>query len=245
MDNALFVGLSHQMVLRRNLDILAHNLANMTTTAYKAERPLFKTFLTDIRDAEGRPTKAQYVTDFGMTRDTAEGVVRRTENPLDIAINGKGFFAVETPAGERYTRAGQFRLDAEGTLITAAGDKVLDTNRQPLTFAPEETDFRVARDGAVSTSQGPKGRLLVVEFADESKLERVGETYFRNAAPAAPQPAEKTVLLQGMIEDSNVVPILEMSTLVEVMRAYSSSTQLVKSIEDTSERAIRVLGEVR
>lgn len=126
MQNAEIVGLSQQTALQRNLDIIAHNLANMDTTAYKVERPLFHTYLAEIRDVEGRHDNARMVNDYGMTRDMSEGALKSTSNPFDVAIQGKGYFMVSTSDGERYTRNGHFGLNGQGQLVTSDGDPVLE-----------------------------------------------------------------------------------------------------------------------
>lgn len=240
MENALLIGLSQQTALQRNLDIIAHNIANMGTVAYKAERPLFRTYLTGIRDVEGRADQAQFVSDYGMMRDMSEGALRATGNELDLAINGTGYFAVETTDGERYTRNGHLRIDAAGQLVTSDGDPVLDTGHSPITFAPDERSVTVARDGSISTSSGPKTQLLIVEFQNEGKLERIGGSLYRT--DETPQPAARATIQQGMIEQSNVLPVIEMTTMVELMRAYNSTAALIKQAEDMTRSAVRELG---
>ena len=241
MDNTLLIGLSQQTALQRQLDIVAHNVANMNTVAYKAERPLFRAFLTDVRDVEGRPDKAKFVSDYGMVRDSSEGPLKRSGNELDVAVSGPGYFAVQTQQGERYTRNGHLRIDGQGQLTTSDGDVILDTGHSPITLGAEEKSSTVARDGSISTTAGAKGQLLVVEFQDEGLLTREGGSLY--ATTETPSPAKASTVLQGMIEDSNVVPIAEMATLVQLMRAYSSTTQIIRQAEDMNARAIHALGQ--
>lgn len=242
MQNAELIGLSQQTALQRNLDIIAHNLANMDTTAYKVERPLFHTYLTAIRDVEGRHDNARMVNDYGMTRDMSEGALKSTDNPLDLAIQGKGYFMVSTADGERYTRNGHFNLSADGQLVTSDGDPVLDSNHSPITFAQDETDLKVAQDGSISSSAGEKGKIGVVEFANEGDLTRTGGSlYTTSETPTTPDTVD---VQQGMLEQSNVVPIVEMTTMIDVMRAYTTSSQMLKQSDDLSEKAIGSLGKV-
>lgn len=243
MENAILIGLSQQTALRRNLDIIAHNLANMETVAYKAERPLFNTFLTSVRNANGEQDSAKFVNDYGMVRNMNEGTLRRTSNQLDVAIDGSGYFVVSTDAGERYTRNGHLRIDHEGKLSTSDGNAVLDTNRNEIFFGPDEKSLSIARDGSISTATGSKGQLLVVEFADESTLSRAGSSLYSSSSE--PTNRSNTIIQQGSIEESNVIPIQEMSTMIEVLRAYTSSAKLVKSAEDLAQRAIRTLGQAQ
>jgi flagellar basal-body rod protein FlgF len=240
LENALLIGLSQQTALQRNLEIVAHNLANMGTVAYKAERPLFRSYLTQIHDAEGRPDEAKFVSDYGMMRDVSEGALRQTGNELDVAISGSGYFAVQTANGERYTRNGNFRIDAQGQLTTPDGDPVLDTGHQPITFGTDDKNISIARDGSISTSAGQKGQLLVVTFPNEGDLTRIGGSLY--ASPDPPTPATNVVVQQGMIEESNVVPVSEMTTMVELLRAYNSTASLIKQAEDMTEKAVQTLG---
>lgn len=242
MQNSELVGLSQQTALQRNLDIIAHNLANMETTAYKVERPLFHTYLTAIRDVEGRHDDARMVNDYGMTRDMGEGALKSTDNPLDLAIQGKGYFMVRTADGERYTRNGHFSLSPQGELITSDGDSVLDSNHSPITFAQDETDLKVAQDGSISTSTGEKGKIGVVEFANEGDLTRVGGSLYTTSE--TPTTSDNANVQQGMLEQSNVVPIVEMTTMIDVMRAYTTSSQMLKQSDDLSQQAINTLGKV-
>jgi flagellar basal-body rod protein FlgF len=240
MENALLIGLSQQTALQRNLDIIAHNLANMGTVAYKAERPLFRSYLTDINDVEGRPDQAQFVSDYGMVRDTSEGALKRTGNELDVAISGQGYFAVQTAQGERYTRNGHLRIDGQGQLTTSDGDPILDTGNAPITFSPDEKLVAIARDGSISTTGGVKGKLLVVQFENEALLSRIGGSLYE--ATETPTPATNAIVQQGMIEESNVLPIIEMTTMVELMRAYNSTAQLIRQAEEMTQRAVHDLG---
>lgn len=240
MENALLIGLSQQTALQRNLDIIAHNLANMGTVAYKTERPLFRTYLTGVHDTEGRPDQAQFVSDYGMVRDTSEGALRSTGNELDVAISGPGYFAVQTDQGERYTRNGHLRIDGQGQLITSDGDPVLDSGGAPITFGTDEHNISIARDGSITTSAGAKGKLNVVKFENEGKLSRIGGSLYQT--DETPTPATDAVVQQGMIEESNVVPIVEMTTMVELLRAYNSTASLIKQAEDMTQRAVHDLG---
>ena len=120
METSTYIALSRQMALRRELDIVAHNIANAETPAYKAERMIFREFLAKPEFRE----KLSFVQDIGLSRDLSEGPLATTGNPLDLAISGDGYFVIETALGDRYTRHGRFQLDAEGQLVTGTGDVV-------------------------------------------------------------------------------------------------------------------------
>ena len=225
------------------MDIIANNMANMQTAGYRAERPLFQSYLQKITDQDGGRAHVAFADDYGMARNTDEGRMMTTSNPFDLAIKGNGYFVVETEAGERYTRNGHFATDSEGKLITQDGHAVLDANSQPIFFAANETDVKIARDGSISTSLGAKGQIQVVEFEKDSDLKRAGGSLFES--DNRPDVAENVDLQQGVLEGSNVVPIEEMTLMISVMRAYSSASKLVKNAEDMTQRAIRQLGRPR
>ena len=189
MENALLVGLSRQMALGRELDVIANNLANVSTTGFKARSSRFAEYLMpkargDAFQASDR--KVGFVVDRGTALDTTAGPIESTGNPLDVAIKGDAFFAVQTPAGERYTRAGSFQVNAAGQLVTNDGYPVLGDGG-PLQFGPQETGLAIAPDGTVSTSQGARGKLRLVRFDDAQALANEGANLF--SSKTQPQPA--------------------------------------------------------
>lgn len=243
MDNTLLTGLSSQMVMRRNMDMVANNLANTSTTAYKSETVLFEEYLVPITDDEGKESLVHLVQDYGNFRNTNEGSFEFTANPLDVALRGDGYFAVEAPdTGERYfTRAGHFNIDDQGRLATAAGDLVLNENDRPITFAQGETEIEIALDGTLSSSGGVKGRIQAVTFTNEQDLQKAGNN--RYSSEEAPTPAESVEFVQGMIEGSNVNSILEMTRMIQISRAYQSASKLMQSNDDLVRKAIETLGK--
>ena len=241
MENAQLVGLSRQTALKRQLDVIANNLANMNTNGFRGQDVLFREYLMPGASAETFPVPDRtlsYVYDPATIEDEAPGSIEQTGNDFDVAIDGKGWFAIETQAGERYSRDGAFRLDAEGRLVTRDGNPVLGDGG-PITFAPDATDITIARDGTVSSSAGLKGRLRLVSFANEAAdMTREGQTLY---AGTNPQPAAVQVV-QGAIERSNVRPVVEMSRMIEVTRAYTSIAQSMASIDELRRNAIGALG---
>ncbi len=146
MEQAISIALSRQMTLRRAMDIVANNVANVNTSAYKSESPLFSEFLMPVAEADDRhgPNKISdlsYVIDTGTHRDMSDGNITPTGNPFDVAISGEGFFAVQTPAGERYTRAGHFTVDNLGVLVTPQGNPVLSAAGAPITLNPDDGEI--------------------------------------------------------------------------------------------------------
>jgi flagellar basal-body rod protein FlgF len=244
MENALLIGLSRQVALGRELDVIANNMANVTTNGFKAREARFREYLMPVASAEAFPTpdrRLSYVVDAGTPLDASTGAIERTGNPLDAAIRGDGFFAVQTPAGERYTRNGAFTVNAQGQLVTSDGHPVLGDNG-PITFSPQEADAAIAADGTVTTNQGQRGKLRLVRFVDPQVLRNEGANLF--ASPVPPQPAGPSSSLEGgAIERSNVKPILEMSRLVDVNRAYTSVAGMMARMDELRRTAIQRLAD--
>ena len=235
------IALSRQSVLRRKMDIIANNLANMNTGGFKAGKMVFIEQLQKNPNADGMVgNKLAFVRDIASVRDTTAGPLERTGNPLDIAIEGEGYFAVQTPEGERYTRNGRFQLDSQGQLVTLRGAPVLSDAGAPFFFAPEEKDITVAGDGTVSTENGAIGRLRVVRFENEQEMKATrGGLYQSDAAPID---LERPAVAQGMVEKSNVESVIEITKMISVSRSYSSVSKFIEKEDERIKRMVRELG---
>jgi flagellar basal-body rod protein FlgF len=251
MENALLVGLSRQMTLQRQLDVVANNIANVNTTGYKADQSLFEEYLTSGAHEDnfiGRDRRVSYVQDRATFRDFTQGPSEQTKNPLDIAINGDGFLAVQTQGGERYTRDGNLQMNNVGQLVTASGDPVLGTSG-PIVFQPTDHDINISPDGTVTVLEGTgradsvRGKLRLVSFADAQSLLKQGGNLF-SAGASAPQQDLKSTVQQGFVEKSNVVAVAEMSRMMEVMRTYTQISTLMQQQNDLQKSAIEKLADV-
>ncbi|GLK77738.1 flagellar basal-body rod protein FlgF [Methylopila jiangsuensis] len=245
MENAALVGLSRQIALRRELDVIANNVANMNTSGFKAEEMVFNEYLMPTARADTFPRpdrRLSFVEDRATWHDFSEGAVQTTGGETDLALAGDGFFVIETPGGERYTRNGAFQINAAGELVTSEGRRVLSTSG-PIQFAPTETGLTIGKDGMIATSEGVRGRIRVARFEDMAGLEKDGTSLFRaSGTPVEAGPA--TRVLQGAVEKSNVKPVLEMSRLVEVSRSYSSIASLLDKQDELRRSAIERLADV-
>lgn len=245
MENAVLIGLSRQMALGRELDVIANNVANVTTNGFKARSARFHEFLQSGASASTfrrSDRRVSYVVDAGTPLDPSPGAIERTGNPLDVAIKGDAFFTVQTPAGERFSRNGAFQLDAGGTLVSSDGNAVLG-ERGPISISPQETNLSIAADGTVSTNQGQRGKIRLVRFDNVQTLTNAGANLLSSTTPATP--AGTTSRLEpGAIERSNVKPIVEMSRLVELNRAYTESTAMISRLDDMRRNAITRLADV-
>ncbi len=245
MDNALYVGLSRQMTLRRELDIVANNIANADTAGFKVENLLVSTApMAPARTQDG-PKPVKFVLDTGVGRDFGQGGISATGAPLDLAIEGRGFFKVSTLEGERYTRDGRFRLGDNGKLVNQAGQAVLDDSGGEIVLDAEKGAVNIATDGSISQGSERVGKVGVAQFDALSALEKTGDNLFRNASNASPQPATGTLIRQGALEGSNVNSITQITQMMEVTRAYESMAKMMDSTAELSRRAIERMGRVQ
>jgi len=251
MENALLVGLSRQMVLERQMDVVANNVANVNTNGYKADKSLFQEYLKTGAHEDnfiGRDRAVSYVLDNGTFKDFAQGPTEPTKNPLDVAIDGAGFLVVQTAAGERYTRDGGLQINNQGQLVTAAGDIVLG-NSGPIVFQQTDHDVSIATDGNVTVQEGTsrtdavRGKLRMVSFANAQQLLKEGTNLY-SAGNAVAQPDTASKLQQGFIEKSNVNSVTEMSRMIEVTRTYTQIATLLQQQSDLHKTAIQQLADV-
>jgi flagellar basal-body rod protein FlgF len=244
MENALLIGLSRQVALGRELDVIANNVANVTTNGFKARSSRFREYLMPVASAETFPRadrRLSYVIDAGTPLDTTSGPVEHTGNPLDVAIKGDAFLAVQTPTGERYTRNGALEINPQGQLVTSDGYAVLGDNG-PIAFTPQEGGFDIAPDGTVTSDQGQRGKLRLVRFDNPQVLRNEGANLF--AAPTPGQPAGNTSRLEARaVERSNVKPVIEMSRLIEVNRSYANIAGMMQRMDELRRTAISRLAD--
>lgn len=243
MDNTSYIGLSRQSALWRQLDIVANNIANANTPSFKGQQAMFVEHIVKSQNNE-RPfdDKLSFVNDLGVYRDTRDGPMTSTGNPLDIAVNGNGYFVVDTDTGPMYTRGGHLRLNEGGQLVTDDGLPVLSTNDQPFFFAPNETQINVARDGTVTTENGQIGKLRVVKFEDEQLVRAVAGGL--HSTDQRPEEVTRPDVLQGMIEESNVKPVVEMTKMIALQRAYEGVGKLIEQESERKHKMIDALTRV-
>jgi flagellar basal-body rod protein FlgF len=245
MDNVLYVGLSRQMVLQHEIDVIANNVANVDTTGFKVEALMVQTDPEKMQAAPGSPLSPSinFPLDAGVVRDFTQGELKPTGGALNMAIQGQGFFKVSTPNGERYTRDGAFTLDAQGRLVTADGDAVQGDGGD-ITLDRVKGPPSVSADGTVSQQGQVVGRLGVVTFSSLSALTKQGDGLYSNDTnlPATASPDAK--IRQGMLEQSNVQPITQITRLIQVSRAYENVSQMMDQTGQLSSNAIDRLGKL-
>ena len=253
MQNALLVGLSRQMSLSHELDVIANNIANTDTTGFKADNAAFTEFLMpgarDNEFATGKDRRVSFVEDRATWIDFSPGAMQRTGNPLDVAIDGKGYFVVQTARGQRYTRNGALSINSAGQLVTSTGDQVLGTSG-PITFQGADRDVIISVTGVVSARDGAgtqstqRGVLQIVNFDKPQQLQKDGASTFMAPAGVNSSPAPQgTRVMQGTIEKSNVRPIVEMARMMEITRSYSDIAAILQQQGDLRRNSLQQLAQ--
>jgi flagellar basal-body rod protein FlgF len=237
MDNSIYIMLSRQTALFRKMDSTAHNIANVNTTGYQAEKNMFTDYLVD----DGNKRKMAFARDRASYLDTREGPMQETGNLFDLAISGDGYFTVDAGGNRRYTRAGNFTIDAQGYLVTPTGNFVLDDGGQRIQFEPTARDIRIGQNGSIGVDGQDIGRLGIVEFPNRQVLEHESGSLFR--ATQQPLAATNSRVLQGVLEKSNVEPVTELVEMTQVNRAASSTAKFIEVMYDLQRKASNVYAQ--
>jgi len=221
MENSLTIALARQSVLARQMDVIATNLANLETAGFKSEHIIFTELIEQTSDEEF----LSIVHDVSFVRDLAEGPLTGTQSPLDLAIHGQGYFAIETSDGERYTRHGVFQLDADGQIVTTEGNPVLNNGGSAITIPLDTNSITITRDGTVSADAQEIGKIKLVSFENPQALSKIGSGLYQavNQTPTIDTDSE---IMQGMVENSNVQGVVEMTRMVDTVRSYQAAAKL-------------------
>jgi flagellar basal-body rod protein FlgF len=236
MDNPGYVGLTRMRGLADEMRVVANNIANAATTGFRAEKVVFAEVLMDI-DADGgtlamAEPRAHYT-------DRSSGGFHQTGGDLDLAIEGDGFFQIQTPEGPRLTRAGNFVRNAEGTLMTGEGHPVLDPGGAPIAIPPDAAQIAIARDGTIAADGAPVAQVGVFTAAPTAMVRESGVRFRTNGEIAL---AAEAGVLQGFVENSNVNPVEELSRMIEVQRSYELGQTFLDREDERIREAIRTLG---
>lgn len=235
MSNSIYTTLARQDGLLKEMQVVANNIANTNTSGYKTDRAIFAEYVM----ATGPETPSLSMGGLaGHSFDMTQGTVKFTGGQFDLAIQGEGFFALETDNGQRLTRAGAFQISAEGELVTGDGAKVLSEGSSPIQIPPEAENVTIAGDGTISSAGQIIGQVGI--FTPTGQLQRETDTRF--VADGGVQPVEGAAVLQGALEASNVSPVLEMARMIEVHRAYEAGQTLM---EQEDQRISQFISAVR
>jgi len=252
MENAGLVGLSRQIALQRELDVVANNVANLNTGGYKADNVVFHEHLMPVARANhfrGGDRQLSFVQDRATWLDLTQGPVQQTGNPLDVAVSDNAFLTVQTPRGERYTRNGALQINNAGQLVTSEGLAVLGVNG-PIVFQPNDRNVAISTDGTISVREGQnttdslRGKLRLANFAQPQRLQKDGTSTYMAPAGVQPDAAPTVRVTQGVIEKSNVHGVTEMTRMIEVTRTYTQLASMLQQQSDMRRTAIEKLAEV-
>jgi flagellar basal-body rod protein FlgF len=257
MAPGLYAVVAGSLAQERRLDVLANNLANMSTAGFKADVPLFEVipspaassvpgaFPLQSLNPSSRASFVQeaYVTPVGLKADLSPGEMRSTGNPLDLAINGKGWFSIQTPWGTRYTRNGSFTLDSQGQLVTHDGWPVMGNNG-PITV--QGNNVRIDPRGVLMVDGQEIDQLKIMEPSGDKAFQKAeGSLFAPKPGAGAMQVAPEPDVKQGLIELSNVNPIKGMTGLIDAMRAYESYQKALQTWSETTSRAVNDVGRLK
>jgi flagellar basal-body rod protein FlgF len=237
MSNAIYAALSRQTGLMTEMQVVANNIANSSTTGYKSDRAIFAEYLAGGRN---NLTDISMGSLAGHSFNMEQGGLRITGGKFDLAVQGEGFFRLETPDGEMLTRSGHFQLNEQAELIDAAGNRVLNAGGGPITIPEEISDFSIASDGTISADGVIIEQVGIV--VPEGQLQRSSGTMF--TAPGGYEQAEEPQIVQGALEQSNVSPVLEVARLIEVQRAYEAGQSLIEREDDRLGKFISTLRQL-
>lgn len=236
MDNAVYASLTRQSGLMREMRTIANNIANTSTAGFRREGVVFSEYMVSLRP-DGETLAMANIR--GRMVDLSQGAMSKTGGSTDLAIEGEGFFMVQTPQGERLTRAGSFMTNGEGEIVNPDGYQLLDDGRSPLIIPPGTRNIGVGEDGTVSADGEPIGRVGVYSVPDPSELRHVAGTLFEAGKDTTP--LEEPRVRQGFIEESNVEPVTEIARMIEVQRAYELGQSLLEQEDQRIRQVITSL----
>ncbi|UFS72402.1 flagellar basal-body rod protein FlgF [Geomonas sp. RF6] len=240
MNSGMYAAISGNLSAMRRLEVLSNNLANANTPAYKADQLNFESVLAGVKSSSESPVFAseQFSTDY------SQGSLQKSGNTLDLALDGSGFFVVNTPNGPAYTRQGNFHRGTDGKLLTPEGYEVQGKNGAAITVGGSQIE--ISGNGTVTNDGAAGGTVNVVDFPKPYALKKIGGGLFVPADPqTAPPPTPSNAeVKQGFLESSNVQVVVEMARMIEASRYFEQCTKLVKSYDDVASKAANDLGRV-
>lgn len=238
MQTGLYVSLSAQLALRKRVDTIANNVANTNSVGYRASEVKFEALVQKAgsNDVAYSSTGADFIS-------RRSGGMVKTDNPLDVAIQGDGWFAIKTPGGTTYTRDGRLNLTETGTLQNVDGYPILDAGGTPIVLDPTSGTPKIASDGMITQDGAQVGAIGLFQIDPTAKLSR---SNFGGLVPSKPATAvldfASNGVAQGFVENSNVNPVLEMSKLILVSRAFDNVSNMIQASESSLTDAVKTLG---
>ncbi|MDM7255573.1 MAG: flagellar hook-basal body complex protein [Paracoccus sp. (in: a-proteobacteria)] len=236
MDNAIYATLNRQSGLMREMRVVANNMANANTTGFRREGVIFSEYLVSL-DRSGNTLSMANAR--GRLIDARQGGLTQTNGTYDLALEGEGYFMVETPQGNMLTRAGAFIASADGSLMTADGARLLDDGQAPVIVPDGVRSVAIGPDGTLSADGTPVAQIGVFASPDPASMAYQGGTRFSTTADV--EPAEDVRIHQGFLEESNVDPVAEISRMIEVQRAYELGQSFMEREDERIRNAITAM----
>ncbi len=260
MIDGIYIAASGGYKQEKRLEVISNNLANLNTVGFKRDVLAFKSFLApfpgstkkvSLSSVSGLPILKEDASHTGIVElisDLSQGDIISTGNPLDVALDGEGFFPVQTKDGIRYTRRGNFRLNKNNVLVTHKGDPVVGQGGQ-ITIPPGSPTVTIDAKGKISVGKGKGnrsvGQLKIVNFDDPKKLIKTGNDLFiLKDTDIKEISVKKFSLKQGFLESSNVKPMKEMTKMIEVLRTYQAYQQVIQTFDSVNARAVNDIGRL-
>ncbi len=235
MDAAGYTTLTRQLGLMREMQTVANNIANISTTGFRREGVVFSEY---VRQMEDDPSLSM-ARASGRQIDLTQAGLVQTGGTFDLAVQGEGFFLIETPQGERLTRAGSFTPSAEGELVNMDGQRLLDLGGAPVFVPPGAKSVSIGQDGTISADGEPVGRIGLWQPSDPTSLRHQSGTML---SASGVEPAETSIVMQGYLEDSNVEPVSEIARMIEVQRGYEMGQKFLDAEDERVRGVIQTLG---
>ena len=262
MHEGIYIAASAGIKQGKKMEVIANNLANVNSTGYKRDRLAFKELMPPFPPDSGLeagknillpPNKnnsnVSYVAITDQYTDFSEGAFKQTGGTLDVALNGPGYFSIETQEGVRFTRNGNFRLDTQNRLVNQKGQLVLNEQNQPIVIDAPGADIAIDGNGNVSAGTGlinlPIGKIKIVNFENTEELEKLGDgLFYQTNAKAEQKPAEATSVKQGFLENSNVSSVEEMTDMLATLRLFETYQKMIQSIDSMDDQSVNNIGRV-
>lgn len=244
MNSGIYAALSGSIAAMKRMDVISNNLANVNTPGYKKDKMLFESMLAGAVNPPAVPqasTADPILQKENIFVDYAAGSVAQTGNTLDLSIDGDGFFAVQTPQGRAYTRQGNFRLAADGALVTSDGHPVMGQNGS---IRIQGSHVEVDPKGVVMVDGVATGTITIVDFPKPYNLTKLSSSQFIPANPDVSPLAANGSISQGQLEGSNVETITEMVQMIETSRYFDTCQRVIKGFDDMAGKAVNELGKL-
>lgn len=251
MIRGMYAATSGMMTMLTRLQTISNNLANADTTGFREDTLRLTTFPQQLMSRlfdSGGTRQVGVGGGMGLVNENVvvrydQGTLKSTDSPLDVAVQGTGFFSVQTPQGVRYTRDGSFRRDGAGQLVTSRGDLVLSPQGTPITVPAG--DVNILQDGNLLVNDQPVAQIGVFDFVEPAQLKKVGNNLLEDpTGQAQATPAAGSTIHQGYLEGSNVDTARAMSNMMVAQRSYESNARMVQIQDDMLSRAVNDVGRI-